>query len=263
MYISEAFLKEELMVLNEGLINSFVEKITSSFSKLTSYFSNFTKTAYKLFSKLGLSIKQIAYIPKKLFKIVKEDLLNHVRNGNTKGVTKVITKSLNTIKDKAEKLSDTLKLKKSVVLFIILFIFHEFVVLIFLFLTRNIAITEGLLAIAIAPFTEEFTKRISIKKGYSKYYIPLFIWTEFCIYIFSYLPAVIFGQISLTSLIIGRLFAAMMHYTTSSIQTKALEKDPTEKKSYWISVLIHGIWNALPAYALIFAGLTRPEEFSI
>jgi len=55
----------------------------------------------------------------------------------------------------------------------------------------------------------------------------------------------------------------MMHYTTSSIQTKALEKDPTEKKSYWISVLIHGIWNALPAYALIFAGLTRPEEFSI
>jgi len=162
MYISEAFLKEELMVLNEGLINSFVEKITSSFSKLTSYFSNFTKTAYKLFSKLGLSIKQIAYIPKKLFKIVKEDLLNHVRNGNTKGVTKVITKSLNTIKDKAEKLSDTLKLRKSVVLFIILFIFHEFVVLIFLFLTRNIAITEGLLAIAIAPFTEEFTKRISI-----------------------------------------------------------------------------------------------------
>lgn len=99
--------------------------------------------------------------------------------------------------------------------------------------------------VVIAPFVEEYAKYLSILEGYPWIYTGIFSGLEAMKYIVSILAL---GH-SLTSALIVRALAVMMHFTTTWIQKHYREKDneATESnmmgKSYYVAVGLHAVWN--------------------
>lgn len=94
-----------------------------------------------------------------------------------------------------------------------------------------------ILAVAVAPFTEEFAKRFAVKNRFPWLYTTIFAWSEFIMYFFRLAPV-----IGVTKTIIARLLAVVMHYSTTKIQ-KVKEEEGASEEGYTLAVIVHMVWN--------------------
>jgi len=100
----------------------------------------------------------------------------------------------------------------------------------------------------MAPLIEEYGKRISLKNGFPWIYTMMFAGMEYVLYI-----NMLFDQdVPMTSIIVARCLALILHFGTMRIQIRFKEVYDRhgrmgtnwDKLGYYNAVCVHALWNA-------------------
>jgi hypothetical protein len=121
-------------------------------------------------------------------------------------------------------------------------------------ITLNPIMALALTALLCAPIIEEIAKKISIEKGYDEIYVPMFIWTEYVMYV---IPAMfIFLPLGLIMMLV-RLIPVFMHYTTYDIQKTYAEKNDGKvpKKILLMAICVHFLYNFASVLGILHSGI--------
>ena len=113
---------------------------------------------------------------------------------------------------------------------------------------NNIIWTYNFNCIFLAPLIEEYSKRICFKKGFPYLYTYIFGFSEFFLYIFSYM---IQSHDITLYFAFRRLVCVGMHYIYTLAQVQS-SKEGYDGAGYFLAVIIHSMQNFL---ALAGAGL--------
>lgn len=125
----------------------------------------------------------------------------------------------------------------SVLLVVVVYQLNTFLFGIFIVLTGgNVAIAGFLTAVLVAPFTEELTKFISIKEGFSLPYLIAFNVAEFSLYVARY------GPVAGPIIIPVRMLSVVMHTLWTIIQRKRYQEGV--KHPWKVTAILHAIGNA-------------------
>ena len=101
-----------------------------------------------------------------------------------------------------------------------------------------------LFSLIVAPFVEEFYKYLLIKSNRGSEALLVFNALEFI----SYYKSLVSKGGNKLMVIIVRLIAVVMHYTTAHVQLKYQNKNE-EEAGYYVAVAIHALYNT---FALLF-----------
>jgi ABC-type iron transport system FetAB permease component len=220
-----------------------------------------------------LTQKQIHHIEKylKKFKIGVEKLKSKAKqqgiqikkefdSGKTpeeavKNLTKIaandIGMALRASKDNIQKLSTEKKVAIAIGIFLLIFYFNTLLMVLLSSVITNPALITPIVSIIIAPMVEELAKNYFIKKE-----MP---WVGtgvvFGLELVHYLMNVIFGGATvIAKFLVVRVATLLMHFTTTYVQKKIIEKGEEQGKNtafiaWVVGFGIHALWNTL---ALIY-----------
>jgi preprotein translocase subunit SecE len=170
-------------------------------------------------------------------KIVKPHALaaaKELKQGNVKNIGNHFQQIL----DEMKKTSIINQLAKSILILLLVLIIGQFILTILVTLGAPAEIAFLILAIFVAPLTEEAGKYFSIKQKSTGLYFIVFNLFEFTGYV-----GVLLGMgMTLPVVIFSRLLAVLMHYATTSIQWGAAKQNKSGQ-GYLTAVLVHGLWN--------------------
>lgn len=170
-------------------------------------------------------------------KIVKPHALAAAKDVK-KGNTKTIGTHFQQILKEMQETPIINQLAKSLLILLIVITINTFVVLFLVFQGVHPLLIIPTVAIFVAPLTEEAGKYFSIKKKATGMYFLVFNFVEFTLYLAQLLGL----GMSLSTIIISRLLAVMMHYITTMVQWKYIKKGK-DKRGFITATIIHTLWN--------------------
>jgi hypothetical protein len=250
-------------------MNTHVEsKIETKIDKLIEegFYSDFQNSAQKILTNIfnvitsKEDLQRIAKAEKEAQKRREKYLkdnnvdINHIKNILKKNepinikISFILKEIFMDLKDTTPK--DILKV---VLMVAFLFIFHTILLQIFIAIIHNELLAFFLLAILVAPLTEEMMKRFSIKTQQSGKFFIGFNLAEAT----SYIIQMMNGGFSAGFAIFVRLLAALMHLTTTVLHSKGdiqdkLRKDlkiKVDDENYFkneaskMAQAVHMVWN--------------------
>ncbi len=253
IYLSEIFLNE-ITILNEGFLSAIVDravnKIVSIMHRIHKKYKEFYTNILKYFKKLKVAVYVAIANIKKICLKIKDVFINAIIKKNTeklKEIFKYIQKKVSV--EATEKTSGLGgNILKSAIWTFGLFLFHTALQTL-LFIIFDVSVEEQLkgiippsktilvhaiLAVCVAPFSEEISKNIAIKRN-NVAYIHVFAWSEFLLYIYQYGLSPI--------IILGRVYAVLFHYFTNFIQRIGFKAYPESKLPLYLSIFVHALWN--------------------
>jgi hypothetical protein len=170
-------------------------------------------------------------------KIVKPHALaaaKEIKNGNVKNVGSHFHQVLEEMKET----NIFAQLGKSLLILLIVLVINTFGMIILISLGIDKLLILPILAVFIAPLTEEAGKYFSIKEKATGLYFLVFNFFEFT----SWVSKLLMMGVSLPVAVFGRLLAVMLHFATTSIQWGAI-KQGKDKQGYLLAVAVHALWN--------------------
>lgn len=244
--------------LEEGVVEEIFGYIKDNIGKMYKSFSTWLSETKKKLTNNNVSINKITNIAKstsnKYVKLFKKNIDN--KKDTVSDMKKMIVSALKSVFKILSKLSMALVILALVVTIntAMMLLFSKFV--------GSYFIATYLAAIFIAPLTEETAKRLSIIYKFDYFYMPLFSWSEFFLYM-KHIVGLYSASIPIIMIgILVRLIAVLFHYLTYFYQREELKKDPDEKRSYYVSILIHSSWNAIGP-ALTYAWLAVYSTYKV
>lgn len=193
---------------------------------------------------------------------INTNIKNKLHSDNPKNIGKNIaenlpgifgTKKTQTELEKSQAISSGLV--KAVLLFIIILYIHILLFEIFFIIGIPVELAFIILAIFIAPFTEETAKYLSIKHNATGQFWIVFNAYEF----FSYVTAMLTAGVPLTAAITTRTLTLLMHtittyvmYVTRKENIKS-QQNPDSKVGLAAGIMIHMFWNIKAT--LIYIGI--------
>jgi len=229
-YLIEIISKEKLTNLTKKQLE-FVEKTFAKYKiNISSLKSKAKQQAYKLKAEFDKG---------KTPEEVSNKLVLHV----SKEVKNVLKKS----KDKIKEISTTKKILISIIAFLIMVYVNTIISQLLLLVISNPSTIISIIVLVVAPMIEEASKNFFIKKD-----MP-WIGTSvvFGLEAVHYIAQLIFsGGAAIARMAVIRLVALLMHFSTTYVQKKIIEKGEAEEKdrafiAWTIGVGIHVSWNAL------------------
>jgi len=241
----------DIMGLNEQQYNEYIQEINFSFkNKKVAPLIEKSKKAYNHNMKIikrvlkdhGIDVKKLEIKAHKIGRSITPDL----KRGNVKSITKKIADVINEfIKDSDESLSiiTDSKVKRSLVLFIIMFAIGVNIIAPITLISPQIGMVVG--SIIIGPITEEVVKNIAIKGDYPWIYTGIFSGIE----LIQYMITLLMSGASLGGALLLRIITVVMHFTTTLIQKYFKEKgdkigdDTKNVTGLYIGTILHTIYN--------------------
>jgi hypothetical protein len=172
-----------------------------------------------------------------------------------KSVSKVAGNSKSDLQFILKKLANTKEINiKNIAKSLLLLYFVIFVGTYLQMIIGSILITAGVSLVAanvlliiitiviIAPITEEVAKFISIKSDFSTTFLIVFNTFEFTKYVRS-----LYKTLGI-KIIIMRIAAIIMHYSTSFVQSFFISKEKN-KLGLFLGILIHSLWNGFAIWS--------------
>lgn len=235
-------------LLEEGFIQNKIDKLKDSYDKNI-------KIVKKILLDNGIDVSRIQNQGLLLGKTVKNDIKNRekpevIQNKLIKGAAKIIKKEAISAKKSFEEKSLSEKIARSLFIFVIVLFLNTLFAGIFIgFLGAQVGI--AVLAVVIAPLVEESAKRLSIIHDHPWIYTGIFAGLELLQYVISLISA---GGL-LVPVLIVRLLALLMHFSTTFIQKYFKEKGEEKNKQgmennlemigYFLAIGIHVTWNII------------------
>lgn len=235
-------------LLEEGFIQNKIDKLKDSYDKNI-------KIVKKILLDNGIDVSRIQNQGLLLGKTVKNDIKNRekpevIQNKLIKGAAKIIKKEAISAKKSFEEKSLSEKIARSLFIFVIVLFLNTLFAGIFIgFLGAQVGI--AVLAVVIAPLVEESAKRLSIIHDHPWIYTGIFAGLELLQYVISLISA---GGL-LVPVLIVRLIALLMHFSTTFIQKYFKEKGEEKNKQgmennlemigYFLAIGIHVTWNII------------------
>ncbi len=235
-------------LLEEGFIQNKIDKLKDSYDKNI-------KIVKKILLDNGIDVSRIQNQGLLLGKTVKNDIKNRekpevIQNKLIKGAAKIIKKEAISAKKSFEEKSLSEKIARSLFIFVIVLFLNTLFGGIFIgFLDPEVGI--AVLAVVIAPLVEESAKRLSIIHDHPWIYTGIFAGLELLQYVISLISA---GGL-LVPVLIVRLIALLMHFSTTFIQKYFKEKGEEKNKQgmennlemigYFLAIGIHVTWNII------------------
>jgi len=261
IYLSEIFLNE-ITILNEGFLSAIVDravnKIVPIMHRIHKKYKEFYTNILKYFKKLKVDVYVAIANIKKICLKIKDVFINAIIKKNTeklKEIFKYIQKKVSV--EATEKTSGLGgNILKSAIWTLGLFLFHTALQTLLLIIfdvstgelegiipSSKIMLINVILSVCVAPFSEEISKNIAIKRN-NVAYIHVFAWIEFLSYIYQYGLSPI--------VILGRVYAVLFHYFTNFIQRIGFKAYPESKLPLYLSIFIHALWNFGNELALFY-----------
>jgi tryptophan-rich sensory protein len=235
-------------LLEEGFNQNKIDKLKDSYDKNI-------KIVKKILLDNGIDVSRIQNQGLLLGKTVKNDIKNRekpevIQNKLIKGAAKIIKKEAISAKKSFEEKSLSEKITRSLIIFVIVLFLNTLFAGIFIgFLGAQVGI--AVLAVVIAPLVEESAKRLSIIHDHPWIYTGIFAGLELLQYVISLISA---GGL-LVPVLIVRLIALLMHFSTTFIQKYFKEKGEEKNKQgmennlemigYFLAIGIHVTWNII------------------
>lgn len=235
-------------LLEEGFIQNKIDKLKDSYDKNI-------KIVKKILLDNGIDVSRIQNQGLLLGKTVKNDIKNRekpevIQNKLIKGAAKIIKKEAISAKKSFEEKSLSEKIARSLFIFVIVLFLNTLFGGIFIgFLGSQVGI--AVLAVVIAPLVEESAKRLSIIHDHPWIYTGIFAGLELLQYVILLISA---GGL-LVPVLIVRLIALLMHFSTTFIQKYFKEKGEEKNKQgmennlemigYFLAIGIHVTWNII------------------
>lgn len=235
-------------LLEEGFNQNKIDKLKDSYDKNI-------KIVKKILLDNGIDVSRIQNQGLLLGKTVKNDIKNRekpevIQNKLIKGAAKIIKKEAISAKKSFEEKSLSEKITRSLIIFVIVLFLNTLFGGIFLsFLGEQVGM--AVLVVVIAPLVEESAKRLSIIHDYPWIYTGIFAGLELLQYVISLISA---GGL-LVPVLIVRLVALLMHFSTTFIQKYFKEKGEEKNKQgmennlemigYFLAIGIHVTWNII------------------
>ncbi len=235
-------------LLEEGFIQNKIDKLKDSYDKNI-------KIVKKILLDNGIDVSRIQNQGLLLGKTVKNDIKNRekpevIQNKLIKGAAKIIKKEAISAKKSFEEKSLSEKIARSLFIFVIVLFLNTLFGGIFIgFLGAQVGMV--VLAVVIAPLVEESAKRLSIIHDHPWIYTGIFAGLELLQYVISLISA---GGL-LVPVLIVRLLALLMHFSTTFIQKYFKEKGEEKNKQgmennlemigYFLAIGIHVTWNII------------------
>lgn len=235
-------------LLEEGFNQNKIDKLKDSYDKNI-------KIVKKILLDNGIDVSRIQNQGLLLGKTVKNDIKNRekpevIQNKLIKGAAKIIKKEAISAKKSFEEKSLSEKITRSLIIFVIVLFLNTLFGGIFLsFLGEQVGM--AVLVVVIAPLVEESAKRLSIIHDYPWIYTGIFAGLELLQYVISLISA---GGL-LVPVLIVRLIALLMHFSTTFIQKYFKEKGEEKNKQgmennlemigYFLAIGIHVTWNII------------------
>jgi len=229
-YLIEIISKEKLTNLTKKQLE-FIEKTLVKFKiNISSLKSKAKQQAYKLKAEFDKG---------KTPEEVSDKMMQHV--------SKEVKYALKKSKDKIKELSTTKKIVFGIIAFLIIFYVNTIISQLLLLVVSNPTTVVSIIALVVAPLVEETAKSFFIKKD-----MP-WIGTSvvFGLEAIHYIAQLIFsGGAAIAKMAVVRLAALLMHFSTTYIQKKIIEKGEAEDKdrafiAWTVGVGIHISWNAM------------------
>ena len=131
---------------------------------------------------------------------------------------------------------------KSIVIFAIVYVVSKFLSFLALSIGVDPLHAYAVSAIIIAPFIEEYGKKIAVDSKYGFLFTSIFSTIEAVLYVCKFLAA----GISLPTAIALRSIGVVLHLVTTWIQTKfVIDNDKVSDTGYFIAVGVHALFNFL------------------
>jgi len=235
-------------LLEEGFIQNKIDKLKDSYDKNI-------KIVKKILLDNGIDVSRIQNQGLLLGKNVKNDIKNRekpevIQNKLIKGAAKIIKKEAISAKKSFEEKSLSEKIARSLFIFVIVLFLNTLFGGIFVgFLGAQVGMV--VLAVVIAPLVEESAKRLSIIHDHPWIYTGIFAGLELLQYVISLISA---GGL-LVPVLIVRLLALLMHFSTTFIQKYFKEKGEEKNEQgmennlemigYFLAIGIHVTWNII------------------
>jgi len=235
-------------LLEEGFIQNKIDKLKDSYDKNI-------KIVKKILLDNGIDVSRIQNQGLLLGKTVKNDIKNRekpevIQNKLIKGAAKIIKKEAISAKKSFEEKSLSEKIARSLFIFVIVLFLNTLFGGIFIgFLGAQVGMV--VLAVVIAPLVEESAKRLSIIHDHPWIYTGIFAGLELLQYVISLISA---GGL-LVPVLIVRLLALLMHFSTTFIQKYFKEKGEEKNEQgmennlemigYFLAIGIHVTWNII------------------
>lgn len=235
-------------LLEEGFNQNKIDKLKDSYDKNI-------KIVKKILLDNGIDVSRIQNQGLLLGKTVKNDIKNRekpevIQNKLIKGAAKIIKKEAISAKKSFEEKSLSEKIARSLFIFVIVLFLNTLFGGIFIgFLGAQVGM--AVLAVVIAPLVEESAKRLSIIHDHPWIYTGIFAGLELLQYVISLISA---GGL-LVPVLIVRLIALLMHFSTTFIQKYFKEKGEEKNKQgmennlemigYFLAIGIHVTWNII------------------
>lgn len=227
-------------------------------------------------SKVGLkgnTNKIKSEISKTSTSIVDEVKKNGINKESRESIAKKIDNLTNNIKESLESFEidelkydkyDANKITRSILLLMMVIIVNTVLATILIALFGPLG--QALLAIVVAPITEEMAKRVSIRGKFTVEFAVIFNLYEAV----SYSNMMSKAGIKFAKAFKLRLIVASMHITTTIIQflsqneevrkflkldEKKVPKETTSLIGQIIGMIIHGIWNTLASFSSKFTNI--------
>lgn len=235
-------------LLEEGFNQNKIDKLKDSYDKNI-------KIVKKILLDNGIDVSRIQNQGLLLGKTVKNDIKNRekpevIQNKLIKGAAKIIKKEAISAKKSFEEKSLSEKITRSLIIFVIVLFLNTLFGGIFIgFLGEQVGM--AVLVVVIAPLVEESAKRLSIIHDHPWIYTGIFAGLELLQYVISLISA---GGL-LVPVLIVRLIALLMHFSTTFIQKYFKEKGEEKNKQgmennlemigYFLAIGIHVTWNII------------------
>lgn len=239
-------------LINEGFVQNNIDKLTNSYNKNIN-------TVKKVLIDHGINVNRIKSKGILLSKTFKNDIRNRekpevIQSKIIKGVAKIVREEAISVKKEFDALELSEKIISSIFIFLIVLLLNTFLSLVGAILFSP-QIASILLALVIAPIIEESAKRLAIVQKYPWIYTGIFAGLELLQYVTSLISA---GGMIVPILII-RLLALLMHFSTTFVQKYFREKETEktedeeglefknkmDKIGYFLAIAIHVLWNTV------------------
>lgn len=188
-----------------------------------------------------IQVHEVKSIITKHAKNTIKDVKNANANVNVESNNILVNNFKAMIAEFSEKgfMDQALNLGNSILLLLVVLIINTFFMTI-AFQLFGFSLGMIILAVLIAPITEEVSKYISIKRNHSGAFFIIFNAFE----ITTYVSQMLMLGVSAPVAIAVRLVAAFMHFFTTSIQRHYIDKKQ-DKIGVYLAIFIHGLWNLM------------------
>lgn len=244
------------IVLTEGFLDTFniKEKVLKNLSKLKNFFFiDFKKKETQIkniLEKNNIDVSEIELLAKKATTKIK------IQNGTFVGYREAVNNFVNSdfvkkhlvAEDAPTLLPNNTKLESpfsfdKVQTSLVIFIIVYFMSILFLHIAAAIvgpATANIIYPIFFAPIIEELGKLISVQKDATASYFVIFNIVEYT----NHVNSLLMMNVSTVTAFISSIIPVYLHFVLTMIHVES-KKSKKEGIGYLISVVLHGMWNAL------------------